>query len=68
MQFDGNLTGEEGLEIFDAAGRLVFKTDVIIQLGVNTISIPDLDITRGFYSVRMKNGTELISEQIIKAN
>lgn len=68
MQFDGNLSGEEGLEIFDAAGRVVFRTDVIIQLGVNTISIPDLDISRGFYSVRMQNGTELISEQIIKAN
>lgn len=68
MQFNGNLSGEEGLEIFDAAGRVVFKTNVIIQLGVNTISIPGLDISRGFYSVRMKNGTELISEQIIKAN
>lgn len=68
LQFDGLSNGQETIEIFDASGRVVFKTDVEIQIGVNSLSIPNLQLSHGFYSVRMKNGTEFISEQIIKAN
>lgn len=68
LQFDGQFNGEEQLEIFDATGRVVFKTNVALQYGANFISVPNLQLSHGFYSVRMKNGNKLISEQIIKAN
>jgi hypothetical protein len=68
LQFDGLSNGQEALEIFDASGRIVFKTDVELQMGANSLSIPNLRLSHGFYSVRMKNGAEYISEQIIKAN
>ncbi len=68
MQFEGDFNGEELLEIFDATGRVVYKTDVSVQYGANFVSVPDLQFSHGFYSVRMKNGNKLISEQIIKAN
>jgi hypothetical protein len=47
---------------------VVFRTDVAIQYGANFIAVPDLQLSHGFYAVRIKNGLELISEQIIKAN
>ena len=68
LQFEGQFNGEEVLEIFDATGRVVYKTNVVLQYGTNFISVPDLQFSQGFYSVRMKNGNKLISEQIIKAN
>jgi hypothetical protein len=68
LQFEGLKNGEEALEIFDATGRVVFRTDVAIQYGANFIAVPDLQLSHGFYAVRIKNGLELISEQIIKAN
>lgn len=68
MQFNGELDSDETLEIFDASGKVVFRSTVTIQKGTNVVSVPDLDFSNGMYAVRMKNGTGLINEKIIKSN
>jgi hypothetical protein len=68
MQFNGELDSDETLEIFDASGKVVFRSTVTVQKGTNVVSVPDLDFSNGMYAVRMKNGTGLINEKIIKSN
>ena len=57
----------ESLQIYDAAGRLVYVRDLTISNGANTVVIPDLNLSHGMYMVRMKNGLNEISEKVIAA-
>lgn len=67
MSFDGAAESMESLQIFDAAGRLVYVRDLNVANGANTVVIPDLNLSHGMYMVRMKNGLNEISEKVIAA-
>jgi len=67
MSFDGAGESIESLQIYDAAGRLVYKRDLNVSNGANTVVIPDLNLSHGMYMVRMKNGLNEISEKVIAA-
>lgn len=66
MQFSGLENGIETLELFDASGRIVFQTQVAISSGVNTINFDQLDLSKGLYALRLKNGINYIQEKIVK--
>ena len=67
MSFDGAAESVEDLQIFDAAGRLVYNSDLSISNGANTVVIPDLNLSHGMYMVRLKNGLNFISEKVVAA-
>lgn len=68
LQFEGLINADQSLEIFDASGKLVYEKDIEVQLGSNFIAITDLQFSKGYYAIRLQNGTTTITDKIIKAN
>jgi hypothetical protein len=67
LQFDGQAENNETLLLYDASGRMVFKREILIQKGVNTLSVPVSELAAGVYFIQLKNGLDILNGQIIKA-
>jgi len=65
MSFEGEEDAVETLGIFDAAGRLVYTSDLQISYGPNAISVSGLFLSYGMYAVRLKNGLNQITGKVI---
>lgn len=67
LSFDGAGESVETLQLYDAAGKLIFHREVEIANGSNNMVIPDLFLSHGMYMVRLKNGLNMINEKVIAA-
>lgn len=65
LSFDGELENGESLYIYDATGKLITKRDVEIKKGNMTVLIPDLYLSKGLYTVVLRNGLSYINEKIM---
>ena len=64
LGFNGESESEEYLELYDAGGKVVFRTAIPIAKGMNSIVVPDLFLSTGMYIVRLKNGQSFISKKV----
>lgn len=53
--------GNAQIEIIDLAGRVVNKIDTEVKIGMNTLSVYQLRLSAGMYTVKVKVANELIS-------
>ncbi len=67
LEFETNTASSHELTIYDAIGRLVYQENITpILFGKNIFEIRSIDWIKGAYFVRLSNGEEIISKQIIK--
>lgn len=66
VQTGKGLAGNAVLTILDAMGRQLYKKDIMLQLGSNTIAINISLLTPGIYYLRLINGGENYLKQFLK--
>lgn len=68
LSFDGAIESVEPLQLFDAAGKLVYESNLSISNGANTVVLPDMNLSSGMYMLRLKNGLSFINEKVVAAD
>lgn len=68
LSFDGAAEAVETLRLYDAAGKLIYESDLQIANGPNTIVVPGLDLSHGMYMLRLRNGLNELNEKVIAAD
>jgi hypothetical protein len=66
FQVNGESNSEETLTIIDASGKLVYSSAIILQKGLNTVSVPNLYLSSGMYVLNVSNGSSIMNEKFIK--
>lgn len=66
FQMNGETSDEESLRILDAGGKLVFESTIALQKGVNTVSVPNLNLSSGMYLLSVTNGLSVVNEKFVK--
>jgi len=67
IQFESAFPSVEPLSVYDAAGRLIYVSQLQTQKGINTVVVPGTYFSKGMYMVQFKSGQELINEKVMNA-
>lgn len=68
VQTGDNVTGESTLTITDATGQQVYKKELLLQQGSNSIPVNISLLRSGIYYVRLLNGNTNLIKQFVKAD
>lgn len=68
VQTGSSIAGDAALIISDAAGRQLYKRDIVLQQGSNSIPVNISMFSKGTYFVRIIRGTEAFVKQFIKTD
>lgn len=66
VQTGNNITGNSSLMIADASGRVLYKKEMVLQQGSNTVPVNISMLSPGMYVVRLVNGSDRYIKQFIK--
>ncbi len=66
VQTGNGITGNSSLMIIDASGRVLYKKEMILQQGSNTVPVNISLLSPGMYIVRLVNGKNSFVKQFIK--
>ena len=68
VQMGSGIAGEGALIILDAAGRQVYKRNIVLQQGSNSMPVNIAMLQKGIYFVQIINGAGSYSKQFVKAD
>jgi hypothetical protein len=66
VQTGNGVTGNATLMISDATGRQVYKKEILLQQGSNTMPVNISLLSSGIYYVRLTNANESFTKQFLK--